>query len=321
MEIKWTEMLKDINFYNNLEQVLLDNGLESKLVDEFMDIAVELTPEDLLDGINDDTPFSEALNDILKNLSRQENILIPSALLENMRILISLTQVKEAQQRFESIPHNSMAFAIMTLIEVMAASSKMGLGTEDSVCIVDGARDFANQLLSDPEFGKMSFQLIRSYSFVYKKDMDNKMRALLPFNFATGVLIDQAVRDQFIEKIKSKQPLAKNLSEFEEIQTAKFGNCLTEATRQAADFYKDFLKNSTTFENFPFLFEDNLPPNLAEAAEQMNSRCKKAMNIKMESAPRADSSQSYNWFRSASPLLSSSDEDSPMKNRGPSTGK
>jgi hypothetical protein len=317
-----------------LEEKFRENLTNEDVVNELMEIITELNPDDYLDNIPNGTPFFEAIDRILKNLALEPNL--NSKKLEELSKRINeLTPVESVQevlehvpvvhQGFEHLPHNSMAFVLLTLIETMAASSKMGLGTEDTVCIIDGARDFAKALFRNEEFIQMSTNLIKMFSkgaraFSTPSEKVEAMQALMPFNFAIGVLLDATTKEDFLKKNKNK-PLARNLSDFEQMQSTEvFGNCLTKVAQQSARFYKNFLNNSENVDNCPFLFEEKLTKDLGKDAAKLAHDCKEVIRNNIENSSKHITSQSYNWFRVDSPFSASSDESSD-KRGGSSPGK
>ena len=306
MENKWGAITNDHNVYDIIAELCTKNFLSEVQCNDLIDLIGEIEPSLFLEGIADDTPFPTALSAILKNTTNL-GLEVPESLLAfTSNIAIPLLRIEEKQHCLDAIPHGSVAFALLTLIEIMAASSKMGLGNENNVCIVEGAREFAKALFANEDFSKNAGNLLKAYNRLYNKTdtIQIRMQFLLPFEFATAILLDKNTRKTFSSKMRNIK-LSENLDDFQKIQGVYFGDCLTEATLQTGEFYKSFFGGPEVIQNYPKIFENILPPDIVVMAEQMNKNCKIALGYKIEQSPKAESTQSKNWIRSGSPIFSS----------------
>lgn len=135
----------------------------------------------------------------------------------------------------------SFKSTILTLINVMAGCSKMGLGDEETCGIVDGSRTLAAALFQDQEIVKKICFLHKVYGRAMRRDasqVDVYWSVMAPFAFSYAILLDEDIKS--LDTLGAlKTILPKNIIEFSRIQEQYFSDCLTEFSLRTRDFYRD----------------------------------------------------------------------------------
>ncbi len=211
-------------------------GVDSCIINELCDVVAACIPAEIYANLTP-TPSIEGIETVMDNAKAY----LGDAAHTRLRAEITSLAIEKRDDRL-SIDSNTHAFAVLTLMNVMAACSKLGAGNEDSISILDGSQDLAKILLEDTAFVKTMCNYTKSYK---KHDPVTYHSLMVPLMFANAVLLSK-------DALKTNLLLPKNLMEFQSIQAHWFGDCLTEASLKARMAYETLLR-STTYQTNPWL--------------------------------------------------------------------
>lgn len=159
--------------------------------------------------------------------------------------------------------------AVMTLINIMAGCSKIGLGTHDDIGMISGAPELAEALFQDPGF----VARVKMLRIIARKHAQ-KNELMVPFMFASGVLLAGSSNKQGLTFLSS------SVKEYEEIQKEEpFGNCLTEAALKANAAYHNFFyaDNQDSENNVLDNFSQVMPEVINKLIMQVRENIKSAI--------------------------------------------
>lgn len=191
------------------------------------------------------------------------------------------------------------------LIEIMAASSEIGAGNEESVAMVEGAPQIATMLAQNEVWRKQ----LKVLANIYK----NEAAMLLPYHFMLGVLLSKKEKESLVNK-QFPQNLAKDIEGFQKEQKYKFGDCLAKGAQEARATFLSMTSdlNSDAYD----LFSSSVPlsEKNIEDLRALSDRVKEIIQERIDSSHGLHVNLAKAWLqerkgpRSVSPFFSRSQE-------------
>lgn len=181
--------------------------------------------------------------------------------------------------------------AVMTLINIMAGCSKIGLGSHDHIGMISGAPELADALFQDPPFVsrvKMLWKIAQKHT--------QKNELMVPFMFASGVLLASSSNKP------SNKPgmtfLSSSVKVYEQIQMQPpLGNCLTEAALQAnAAYHNYFYADNDVSETNLDHFSDVMPENINQLIIQVRENIKSAIQNRIVEGDDINLNVAIRWM-------------------------